>query len=321
LSKKNKSYVCEGAKLRCRFGDQESTLKVPMRFAQIEGKGQAVLSDSVANKNIFPFGRCKPRKCPCTPAPDPQGWRLYEESVLINVGFGYKDALLESSILICKKGGAISIVDSGCTDHTTGAKGILSNLKNEEKDKKKTGVAIKKADKNRDKNKANDKKIDKAKSAAGKKEDESKKEKPNTSIIVSTARSYKNLPYGHSPRELNKADINNKDTIVDCSELTYRSYLADSITIPQNADAQYKYFKSQSKLITEPDGGKPGDIVFFTEPAAGRITHVAIVSEVNERCEIRYVHAPRPGRTVEETKFVSMKGPYYSSHFVAYGRY
>jgi cell wall-associated NlpC family hydrolase len=138
--------------------------------------------------------------------------------------------------------------------------------------------------------------------------------------VVDVARKFvkQRIPYGHSQRPF---DEDNKDKMMDCSELTYRVFKELGITIPQLAESQYQYFKEEGNIITDPHGAKIGDIVFFTEPDAGKVTHVAIVSEVNEKGEIKYVHAPEPGRLVEEkSDWKNMSGPYYSTRFVAFGR-
>ncbi|MCL6592172.1 MAG: C40 family peptidase [Firmicutes bacterium] len=128
------------------------------------------------------------------------------------------------------------------------------------------------------------------------------------------------IPYGHSPRPFDK---DNKDRMMDCSELTYRVYKqALGIDIPQTADAQYQFFKGNYSIITDPLGAQVGDIVFFTEPGANKITHVGIVSAVNNKGEIKYIHSPRKDHTVEEKqKWLNMAtSSYYSTHFVAFGR-
>jgi cell wall-associated NlpC family hydrolase len=268
LSKKKLSYVCEGAKLKCSCGNATSTLKVPGRFVQIEGKGQAIINDSIVNKNIFPFGRCSATKSSCTPAPVPGGWVLREESVLIGVGLGYKDVLLETSILLCRKGGIITIVDSGCAGHTTGAAGLLSNVKNDEKAKKQQNEALKKAEKDREKNRNKAKQADQTKSEEGKPKDKEEEkavanEDDIRKKIVEAAKSLDGSKY-------EKGGIEKGG--VDCSGSVVYSYRQAGINVDRlNAQS----FHNKMTKITR-NQLKPGDIITYFSKSKGYVNHVQI---------------------------------------------
>lgn len=55
-----KIYVVQGAKLRCSYGDQESSLEVPIDHrVLINGKPPANIMDHQPMLNIKPFGKCK----------------------------------------------------------------------------------------------------------------------------------------------------------------------------------------------------------------------------------------------------------------------
>lgn len=64
-----KSYVVDGAKLKCSFGDAESTFHVSnKRKVTIDGKPQGIVLDNAPNLNIMPFGLCR-----CLNNPDVAG--------------------------------------------------------------------------------------------------------------------------------------------------------------------------------------------------------------------------------------------------------
>lgn len=104
--------------------------------------------------------------------------------------------------------------------------------------------------------------------------------------VVKLARSYLGTPYRYGGMDRNG---------VDCSGLVCRVYLdAAGISLPRTAYDQ--------ALIGEPvkkEDLRPGDLVFFKEPHAARITHVGIVSAV-EGGKVRFIHAASGRRRVVE---------------------
>jgi len=104
--------------------------------------------------------------------------------------------------------------------------------------------------------------------------------------VVKLARSYLGTPYRYGGMDKNG---------VDCSGLTCRVYLdAAGIRLPRTAYDQ--------ALVGEPvkkEDLRPGDLVFFKEPRAARITHVGIVSAV-EGGKVRFIHAASGRRQVVE---------------------
>jgi cell wall-associated NlpC family hydrolase len=80
----------------------------------------------------------------------------------------------------------------------------------------------------------------------------------------------------------------------DCSGLTMRAFQQAKVSLPHSSRIQIKYGKSVSSRSL-----KPGDLVFFGKP----ISHVAIYMGGG-----KMVHAPRPGKRVEVTKFTMRFG-------------
>jgi cell wall-associated NlpC family hydrolase len=75
----------------------------------------------------------------------------------------------------------------------------------------------------------------------------------------------------------------------DCSGLTMRAFQQAGVSLPHSSRIQIKYGKSISSRSL-----KPGDLVFFGKP----ISHVGMYMGGG-----KMVHAPRPGKRVEVTKF------------------
>jgi cell wall-associated NlpC family hydrolase len=80
----------------------------------------------------------------------------------------------------------------------------------------------------------------------------------------------------------------------DCSGLTMRAFRQAKVSLPHSSRVQIRYGKSVSSGSL-----KPGDLVFFGKP----ISHVAIYMGGG-----KMVHAPRPGKRVEVTKFTMRFG-------------
>jgi hypothetical protein len=123
---KSGSYVVDGAKLKCPFGDKECKLKVPdTRTVFINDKRQANITDFIPQVNIDSFGDCsslanptvaaataanngKLQKMKCFPAII-MNWMQGKNDVLI----GNCPALLKKSYVMCMWGGKINIQDDG----------------------------------------------------------------------------------------------------------------------------------------------------------------------------------------------------------------
>ena len=121
-----KSYVVEGATLKCNQGDKKSELCVtPSHGIYIRDKAQANINDFVPMKNIKAFGKCKSlanptvaaataankgklKKRPCIPAITMQ-WISGKTDVLI----GKFPALLNTSTIMCAYAGKITIEKDG----------------------------------------------------------------------------------------------------------------------------------------------------------------------------------------------------------------
>lgn len=125
-----KTYVVDGAKLKCSCGTITSNLKVAINHnASIEGKLQANIKDSRPNVNIKSFGPCgnRPKRKPCDLKITGQ-WSSGKTDVKV----GGAPALLKSSKLRCNRGGTISIVDPGQKLDQTGAALIKIRKKNKD---------------------------------------------------------------------------------------------------------------------------------------------------------------------------------------------
>ena len=100
-------FVTDGATLKCSFGAMTSTLKVmPSHGGVIEGKNQALITDFVVGKNIFPFQMCKKMNppIPCTPVvcmPWVKGKRDFMTQNQM--------ALMDDCMVPCMLGGIIEI--------------------------------------------------------------------------------------------------------------------------------------------------------------------------------------------------------------------
>ena len=80
----------------------------------------------------------------------------------------------------------------------------------------------------------------------------------------------------------------------DCSGLTMRAFAQAKVSLPHSSRVQIRYGKSVSSREL-----KPGDLLFFGQP----ISHVSIYMGKG-----KMVHAPRPGKRVEVTKFTMRFG-------------
>ena len=103
-----KSYVVEGATLECSLGSTPSKLMLPIGHGvYIWDKKQANISDMKSLYNILPFGVCKGSE-PCVPAVVIY-WVNGKEDVFIDK----HNALVDTSIAFCARGGVIKVTDDG----------------------------------------------------------------------------------------------------------------------------------------------------------------------------------------------------------------
>lgn len=104
-----KSYVVEGARLKCNFGSTCSTFKIPIGHGvYIRDKKQGNTDDYKTLFNIFPFGLCSCTGGSCMPSVI-MPWIGGKDSVTIATS----PALLNTSIAICSLSGIIRILDDG----------------------------------------------------------------------------------------------------------------------------------------------------------------------------------------------------------------
>jgi probable lipoprotein NlpC len=95
--------------------------------------------------------------------------------------------------------------------------------------------------------------------------------------IIKTARSYRGTP--HRDGGMNKFGI-------DCSALMMISFESAGLKIPRNSGLQ-----SQIGKPIEKKNLRPGDLVFFSDRKMGKgITHVGLVTEVDKKGEIKFIH-------------------------------
>jgi len=116
--------------------------------------------------------------------------------------------------------------------------------------------------------------------------------------VVRAARSYLGTPYQYGGTSRRG---------IDCSGLSYQVYKeAVGIDLPRTADAQAEV----GKAIPRSQAG-PGDLVFFREPKAKKVTHVGIL--VSDGEEGRFIHASTSKGVREDT----LNNPYWKSRLVA----
>lgn len=119
------------------------------------------------------------------------------------------------------------------------------------------------------------------------------------STAISTARSFTGTPYrwGGTTR-----------SGMDCSGLLITSYNAAGVSIPRTAKEQSKFGKKVSMYEL-----KPGDMVFFAAKKGRRkVTHAGMITEVNGRRDVRFIHASSSLGVTENNIF----SPYYEKIFV-----
>ncbi|MHA6247033.1 C40 family peptidase [Pontibacter sp. CAU 1760] len=98
------------------------------------------------------------------------------------------------------------------------------------------------------------------------------------STVIEAARSYTGVPYkwGGTTR-----------VGMDCSGLLCTSFQSIDVALPRTSNEQSRYGKK-----VKPKNIKEGDLVFFgANRFSNEITHVGMVTEVNGKEEVRFIHA------------------------------
>ena len=99
-----KTYVVNGATLKCVLGAAPSTLTVlPVNRVEIGGKAKANIMDCKPMVNIKPFGTCAKMAPPVPCTPMVAAWMKGTTNVLV----GGMPALMSDSMAICSCGGGV----------------------------------------------------------------------------------------------------------------------------------------------------------------------------------------------------------------------
>lgn len=113
--------------------------------------------------------------------------------------------------------------------------------------------------------------------------------------LVTTARRFLGVPYRWGGEDRTNG--------FDCSGLTMVSYRLNGLNLPRNSRAQFRAGQAVDKTRL-----RQGDLVFFATKGGSRVTHVGLYIGDN-----RFIHAPRPGKTV---RVASLSSRYFRRTYV-----
>jgi len=117
--------------------------------------------------------------------------------------------------------------------------------------------------------------------------------------VITTARTYIGTPYRYGGTTRSG---------MDCSGLLLNSFRAVEMTLPRTSEAQSK----MGKEVKHMNDLEPGDLVFFATGRKRRvITHVGLVTDVQSRSNIKFIHSSSSLGVVETNLYAD----YYQKRY------